>query len=299
MAIKSICVIVKDEQRNLPEWVEYNLTLGFDDIYVFEDYYSTSHRECLNPYPQCHLIKVCDIWRSKAEIPFGVMRNYNAMRTQDAVFWYFLNNYRDRTDWCAFIDPDEFIMTEDGVTLDCLIKEFKDEKGIYLAWRTYNANGYVKRPSLPTIEAYTTYRENTMDNAGWDFKSFVNMHKAECWDNIHKIHDGVNTRGQHSVRDNELLVYDKAWINHYYTKSWEDWVMRLKRGNMNNNLRTIDDFFSLNPDMECLRDGLVSELNLTAEEFPCCSVLSRRDRIYLHKSNLELFRRLNNRRFAK
>ena len=35
--------MIKDEQRYLDEWLEYNLKLGFDKIILFEDYNSKPH----------------------------------------------------------------------------------------------------------------------------------------------------------------------------------------------------------------------------------------------------------------
>jgi hypothetical protein len=42
-----ICAIIKDEQRFIKEWVEYYLSIGFDKLYIFEDYGSTSHKKIL------------------------------------------------------------------------------------------------------------------------------------------------------------------------------------------------------------------------------------------------------------
>ena len=50
------------------------------------------------------------------------------------------------------------------------------------------------------------------------------------------------------------------------TKSWEDWIRRLKRGNITNGLRTIDFFFKLNPDLENQKEVLIKNLNYS--DFP-------------------------------
>jgi hypothetical protein len=43
-----ICAIVKNEQRFIKEWVEHNLKIGFDKLYIFEDFGSKSHKEQLS-----------------------------------------------------------------------------------------------------------------------------------------------------------------------------------------------------------------------------------------------------------
>jgi len=62
------------------------------------------------------------------------------------------------------------------------------------------------------------------------------------------------------MSDGGHLSFEKAWINHYYSKSWEDYLDRIfARGNMNNNLRCLDLFFSVNPDMLPMKEKLVNE----------------------------------------
>ena len=51
-----------------------------------------------------------------------------------------------------------------------------------------------------------------------------------------------------------------AWINHYFTKSWEGWLIRMRRGSQDPFLRTIAQFFDLyNKDMMCVKDYLMAE----------------------------------------
>ena len=52
------------------------------------------------------------------------------------------------------------------------------------------------------------------------------------------------------------IVTDYFRLNHYYTKSYEEWVNKIKRGSSNPNFsRKYSEFFELNPDMEYLNTG--------------------------------------------
>ena len=55
--------------------------------------------------------------------------------------------------------------------------------------------------------------------------------------------------------------YTNGHIKHYITKSWEDWIRRLKRGNITRGLRTVDLFFRFNPDLNIYREELTKNLN--------------------------------------
>ena len=46
----AICVIIKDEQDYLDEWLDYHLNLGIDEIYLYEDYGSLSHSTITEKY---------------------------------------------------------------------------------------------------------------------------------------------------------------------------------------------------------------------------------------------------------
>ena len=53
----------------------------------------------------------------------------------------------------------------------------------------------------------------------------------------------------------------KAHINHYFTKSWEEWKRKiLDRGDAMPGHRKIDEFFLLNPDLNDIKDKLISEI---------------------------------------
>lgn len=259
---KVICAIIKNEHKFFKEWVEWHLNLGFDEIYIFEDFNSDSHKGIVED-ERIHISNVSDY-----EIP--VLCGFR----QHNLYAWFLNNYKDRADWCAFIDADEFMMLEDAYTLDKLCAEFSSYSGIYLYWKTMGANGHVKSPGTPLVTTYT--RQNTTFQAkyGWDYKSFVNMRKATGWVNIHKICEGVNTKfGQVDRMVGSVPVYEKAWINHYQTKSWEDWVNRMKGGAFSYNFRNADTFFAINPDMAHLKEELVRSIK--DEYFPSINVISR------------------------
>ena len=73
----------------------------------------------------------------------------------------------------------------------------------------------------------------------------------------HEVCDGVNTEFSYDLREKS---YKKAWINHYFTKSWEEWVYRFaKRGDIVSGHRKLEQFFETNKDMEHLKNKLVKE----------------------------------------
>lgn len=249
-----ICAILKDEHLFLQEWIEYHLSLGFDRIYLYEDFTSKSHSEITGKYENVEL-------HSMREIPSCIE---GCVGRQVAVYNDFIENHDNG--WCLFIDIDEFLRLDDGVTLESLTNDFKDNCGIAIQWEIYGANGYVKRPNgLSVQEAYSAdLKEHFLPF--WHYKSFVNLSKKHLVNqyflNCHYFKKIVNTdhkKCDYRPQYNELS-YNLCHIDHYITKSWEDYIVR---GSIIKGFRNVDTFFEVNANMLPLKEKLLKEWNLT------------------------------------
>ena len=57
-------------------------------------------------------------------------------------------------------------------------------------------------------------------------------------------------------------IYDNIYIRHYITKSWEEYVYKIKiRGDILAGHRTYDDFSHINPELEENKDELLNIAN--------------------------------------
>ena len=245
----AICVIIKDENEYLDEWLSHHLNLGIDEIFLYEDYGSKSHLDIVQPYGnKVHLNSIDIIFNSPD-------RNKNVINTgekmQIQLFDYFPKIYKDVFDWVLFNDLDEFLVLNQP--LHDLLKEYDDKPGILLRWKWYGASGHIKKPEGKVMDIYKKSLSTVFDYH-WAYKSFLNCKNFENWEKkIHKVKGAVfplNDWGGH-----------KAWINHYFTKSWEEWKTKiLERGDSFPGNRKIAEFFHVNPDMLHLKDELLSEI---------------------------------------
>lgn len=244
----AICTIIKDEHIYLDEWIQYHKSIGVNKIYIYEDYGSKSHKDICNKYKGVILDSLEN---------FGVK---NVVGRQFDGFQKHLEKYRCKHDWCAFIDIDEFIAFKDGYDLDFL-ENFKNNTGVYLSWLMHNANGQYKYEDKPVRERFkkTTDKFPNVDKPRWRHKSIVNMRNVNAQlRDVHSVYNGVNTLG---MRSDIMCPYEMAYLDHYFTKSWEEWTWRFsKRGDIAMNHRGIDEFFELNPDMRENREQMKSDL---------------------------------------
>lgn len=244
-----ICVIIKDEEEYLDEWISHHLQLGIDEIFLYEDYGSRSHSAITDSYAdKVHLLPI-DIIFNSPDPSKNIKKNNE--RTQVQLFDYFPKMYKDKFDWILFNDVDEFLILKEP--LHDLLKKYDDKPGILLNWKWYGASGHINKPIGKVMDNYTKHATSTFDYH-WAYKSFMNCKHFEKWEKaIHKVKGAVfplDNIGRHT-----------AWINHYFTKSWEEWKSKiLERGDNCPGNRKIEHFFHLNRDMLSLKKQLMSEV---------------------------------------
>lgn len=252
----AICAILKNEHQYLDEWIRHHLDIGFDEIYLYEDFGSKSHEIITNNYSNVHLTRLSEI--------FDEIKHLHGDK-QNALYIYFYQNYKNVFDYTAFIDIDEFIMFEDGYGLQALLNEYQDYNGIFLFWKMYNANGIIDNPKSNVVTTYTTLSEDDNHDNGWKYKSIVNMNRDSYFISCHEIAGGITTDHSSSKYD---ITYSKAWINHYFTKSWEEWCYRfIGKENTGLNRRNLEEFFVYNKDMLPIKTKLYSKYREYRKQF--------------------------------
>lgn len=236
-----ICAIIKNEERYIKEWADYHLnTIGIDRIFLFEDYDSRNHQYIFEDEPRVTINTLEN---------FGIPNHRNAMN-QFELYKKFLIQCKNESqyDWIFFIDIDEFITFEDGYNLGKIEEEYKDIPTLLLSWMNYGANGHIKRPEGGVLENYTKPGVVCESDSQWAKKSLVNVKLCKGLKTIHIFKGNIDVEG--NADEHADLIYKKIWLNHYFTKSWEDFCERMfNRGNMQNDFRTLDNFFACNPDM--------------------------------------------------
>lgn len=234
--IKYICAIIKDEHNYIEEWLDYHFSIGFDKVYLFEDG-GESHLEIIKKYGDkvIHTTLLDSVSRSHS-------RQYEVYKKAFDIV-------KGKCDWCAFIDIDEFITLAPKYegNIENFLKEYEDYPCVHLAWKNFGANGRLEPCEKgKTIETYTEPIKMRLDCFSC-VKSIVNAkHKDARITNVHHMRHSVNT----DFGEQERPLYNKAWINHYYTRSLTDWVAKVKRGQLFSNVYDIKRFFRYNPDMD-------------------------------------------------
>lgn len=227
------CAIVRDE-LDLPEWVAYQLAIGFEHVHFFDNESA---------------VPVSDVLRNWIKDGKVSVDRVAGRRRQNDCYSQRLSDSKSK--WVAFIDPDEFILPHETDDIRKLLSGFEKYGGFALTWKVFGSNGHVERPSGLVIENYLRTTEGFFDvkpRSGErlpQYKTIAQPEHAVRFPNPHwaAYRDGryaVNERRQrmpcHSHGPASVKL---AQLNHYIGRSLEDFRLKQeRRGPMSNISRT-------------------------------------------------------------
>ncbi len=216
----SLCLICKDENDYLPEWLDYHILIGVDRFYIYDNESKVSLRESLNDYIERGWVVVVDI-------PGKAMQLF--------AYDHCLQTFGPFTFWMGFIDTDEFLVTKTCLDLKELLKNYEDYGGLAVSSLFFGSNGHHKRPAAGQIVSYTrrthtTFKENEL------VKSIIQPSRVLI---PRSPHDFVYKENTWCVNEGLLRVdlqrfpnyTEKIQLNHYYCRSEREIDQKLGRGN--------------------------------------------------------------------
>lgn len=217
----------KNEAKYIQEWLEYNLIMGVEHFYLYNNESTDNWQEVLDSYMQDGLVTVID-WPERP--------------VQPACYNHFLSVYGDNIHWAAFIDCDEFIAVKDRSSIRAVLDEYEPYAGLACSWTCFGPNGHVEPPEGLLIDNYTT-RQSHYETT-W-LKNIVQPRRVLEYTSSHTLtretdkHTGkqfeVVTQNHKPTNINQYILdddFNKIRIFHYVTKSESEFDFKLnKRGN--------------------------------------------------------------------
>ncbi len=227
----SVVVIIKNERKYILEWLEYHLMVGVDHFYIYDNESTDGLRAILQDYIDEGVVTYHE-WPGKAQ--------------QLTVYNHALEQYRMDTKYMAFIDADEFIVPVEDRMLPDIVDEiidtykdyFKKGKagGVAVNWRCYGYSGHDKMIEGLITRNYC-YRGENMSYKNRCVKVICNPRKVVHYGN--NPHEVVYMEGYRTLSENGSYI-DGPWffdgicnklrINHYFSKSREEFEERLRKG---------------------------------------------------------------------
>lgn len=242
-----ICACIKDEEKYLDEWVSYHLSIGFEHIWLYDNYSSN---------PVLEFVKNKS-WANKVTVIQWEIKEY----PQKEAYKNFIDA-KHNVEWVAFIDIDEFFDIKTGQNIAELMETYKDVSAVHFNWEIYNANGLVHYDNRPLRERFT----KIVRTRDWfNGKTIV---RPSCV-KTQLVHSSilfspymyVDTEFYEKTYTYQNFFNDVCCIAHYFTKSLEEWIEKINRGSVDKDMcRKYMEFFDWNPDMlEHVDDSMLEE----------------------------------------
>ena len=219
-------MIVRDEGRYLREVIAYHLLIGFNHIFIYDNDSTDNTHEVLATIPSDRFTVV----------PWPASLGHSNM--QCAAYDDCVANQVGAYDWLMFMDADEFLVLRKHRTIGELLTELDYADEIGFNWRVFGDGGHRKyQDGLVTERFLYASREDFSVNR--HLKSMARPAKiAHARAHAHSLIPGsvMVTPGGRSLTPGEPLTSESdvdhsvAQVNHYFGKSWEEWVIKRDRG---------------------------------------------------------------------
>lgn len=228
----TIVLIAKNEGSYIREWVAYHKLIGADHIVVYDNESEDNQKEVISDYLQSGFVDYIPVSGMGMQIPV-----YN-----DAV-----KRYKNKSKYLAFIDGDEFLLPLEKGNLydivDDILTKNPNAGGLAVNWRMFGPAGHITKPEGLVIENYL-YRTREGVEHNDCIKTIANPRKIK---RVVHAHCSQYKRGFYCIDDTGIPVFApknsnhvpvRLRINHYYTKSKEEWDRRRSWGKADSKDRT-------------------------------------------------------------
>ncbi len=248
----SFVAIVKNEGPYIIEWIEFHRLVGVDKFYIYDNEGTDNLKELLKPYIESGIV---------------VYQYSPGKNMQNIVYTDAIEKYKNETKYMGFIDIDEFVVPCEEESLSDIVDDILNKNegaaGVAINWRMFGSNGYEKKPEGLVIENYKYRAEDNFD-ANKHIKTICNPRRVIGFQSPHYP---IYHKGYHSIDEDGNIIkgpfnfYGKCkrmQINHYFTKSKIEYILKALRGKADNHsLRGMDDF--VKHDRNNTYDGLIEK----------------------------------------
>jgi hypothetical protein len=198
-----VCAIVKNEGRYLKEWMSYYLSIGCDHFYVYDNESSDTTAGILEAARRAGVCTSYSWPRKAGEKP------------QNKAYEHWFTTHSTEVDWILIVDADEFLNLRCGSNVRDLIalRDGADQIAIY--WRMFGSSG--RQDYQPGL---------VMERIKWPQVHYCDLQP----DSVFTDSEGAAIVNVHAAQPLSNVSYQTAQLNHYFTKSREEWTIKRNRG---------------------------------------------------------------------
>ncbi|MEX1334907.1 MAG: glycosyltransferase family 2 protein [Candidatus Limnocylindrales bacterium] len=212
----AVVAIVKDEAEYLEEWLAFHLALGVDHFFIYDNGSTDGSAELLERYIN-HGLVTCIDWPMGG----GQLSAYN----------HSLRMFGTTAEWIGYFDPDEFLVPIADDDIPTFLARYPDAAALRIPRLEYGFSGHRTRPAGLSIDSYT-HVANVLQldpELPPRVKSVVRPRTMAAVD-VHLAFPADAPEPGQPTRTYEAELRGVVQLNHYYTRSWEEFEAKRFRG---------------------------------------------------------------------
>lgn len=217
----AVLAILKNEAAYVEEWIEYHRLVGVEKFYLFDNESSDNLKDVLKRYIEDGIVE---------------LESLPGKGQQLVAYQMGIEKAKSESKWLAIIDADEFIQPLEN---ENIVKFLEQEpiSGMFIGWQVFGSSHHVKRQSGLVIENYLYHAD---ENFIADYKMIINPRKVlkilnphyvqlfgrVVDENFKRVIGYPASQLKHALPSSK----ERIRINHYYSKSWEEFQSKANRG---------------------------------------------------------------------
>jgi hypothetical protein len=214
--------ILKDEAPNMAEWLCHHMAIGVDHFFLYDNGSTDDLHAVLRPFADHGIV-------TTVYFPMrGLQRDANN---------HVVRFFGATTEWLAYVDIDEFLVPERDESIGDILRRYGDAEQVLVSRKEFCYGGHRTPPAGLVTEAYREFSVNVPRVGTSEIlakpiirpsgTARVGIHNATT------VHGRtVNTAGQPTSEEATVIEdpsYANLQMNHYYTKSWQEFQAKRTR----------------------------------------------------------------------
>lgn len=230
----AICLIVRNEERHIGEWIDFHLKAGVSHFVVYDNGCTDGTISVVEQHLKLSQRTVIP-WDQKLKDG----RNSAEIHNQVLAYAHCLRNFGPKFRWMAFIDVDEFMVPTQAVSLIDALQPLAAEKHVSLPWHMFGRNGHDEPPEGGIVSNYLLRASDPLASPhALNWKCIVDpchvtrvrVHSFEIDGKARGVND-VGLAAPHRARSDRAFYSREAiQLNHYYTRSNAELQAKINRG---------------------------------------------------------------------
>lgn len=223
----AVALFVKDECHDIAGWISWHLAIGFDHLYIYDDWSTDGTYEIARAAAQIFNVTVT---RTSLDEGDFFLRQKNC-------YFDAIQLANGKHDWIALLDGDEYVSLSPNRRINDFLSDVQpDVTGIALNWCIYGSGSKALKDNLPTYEGFNFRADESLDDNTL-VKSLVRPEAVIfSYESPHRFALASGRYADAAGKDvhwrngpTKDVLWEHAHVNHYICRSMEHYIGRISR----------------------------------------------------------------------